>query len=521
MIFSGFRYTHGGRGDARLVNYTLEHGFRWISQTSPHQNFWNPPIFYPYPNVTSFTDFMLGVGPLFWIWRSLGASPDTAFQYWILLVYACNFAAAYLLLRLGTGVGVLASTAGALLLASMMVRWLSHPQLFPMFCVLLALLALLRIFVDQHAPGMHFRRRVWIGLFFSTGVVQAWSAIYPFFFFGFLCGIALLSALLLPDSRKRLIRGVRGDMWWWLLCAALSAVALFPLVHHYGITASNLGFRNYSAANVSQPLSWILLGKGHWLYGSTQSRLGPLTSPLFSLGIGPLTLACSAWGLYQWRQRLLVKVIGMATVVMVLLATTYGPFSPWMIVHYTVPGAGAIRAFYRVTMILIPIAVIGFAIACHRKVRKQGWWMLAILIMAGIGEQARPMGYIDKDSIRQHVAAIAKQVDPGYQAFFLVGTHPEGAWVAEDAAWSSLLSGVPTINGRYGNFPKGYELRNPLLKSPEDDQGRDQLDQALRRWLRANGMERQQVQWIEYEPLRRTTPKQSRRQRRKNRLPVY
>ena len=507
MIFSGFRHIHSGMGDARLVNYTLEHGFRWISQISPHQNFWNPPIFYPYPNVSAFTDFMLGFGPLFWIWRSLGAAPDTAFQYWILVVYACNFAAAYLLLRIGTHVGVLVSTVGALLLAGMMVRWLSHPQLFPMFYVLLALLALLRIFVDKHTPGLRFQRRAWIGLFFSVGVLQGWSAIYPFFFFGFLCGIALLSALLLPDSRKRLIMGVRGDLLWWLLCVVLSAVALFPLVHHYGITAIDLGFRNYRAANVSHPLSWILLGNGHWLYGSTQSSLGPFPGPRFSLGIGPLTLACSAWGLYQWRQRPLVKVIGMATVVMVLLATTYGPFSPWMIVHYTVPGAGAIRAFFRVTMILIPISVIGFTIACHQEVRKKRWWLLAILIMTGIGEQAQSMGYIDKDSIRQHVAAIAKRVDPRYQVFFLVGTNPEGRWVAEDAAWTGLLSGVPTINGRYGDFPRGYEMRTPLLKSSDDEQGRDQLDHALRRWLRANKIERQQVQWIEYEPLTPMTSK--------------
>ena len=50
-------------------------------------------------------------------------------------------------------------------------------------------------------------------------------------------------------------------------------------------------------------------------------------------------------------------------------------------------------------------------------------------------------------------------------------------------------------------------MRTPLLKSSDDEQGRDQLDHALRRWLRANEIERQQVQWIEYEPLTRMTSK--------------
>ena len=127
-------------------------------------------------------------------------------------------------------------------------------------------------------------------------------------------------------------------------------------------------------------------------------------------------------------------------------------------------------------------------------------------MLVGTGEQATRVGYSDKESIRKHVAGVAEQIDPRRQAFFLVGTNPEGRWVAEDAAWAGLLSAVPTINGRYGNFPPGYALRTPLLENPDDEQGRDRLDQALRRWLRAQEIDPQQVQWIEYTPRTRIAP---------------
>ncbi len=506
MIFSGFRHTHGGLGDGRLVNYTLEHGFRWISQISPHQDFWNPPIFYPYTNVSAFTDLMLGFGPFFWIWRMLGAAPDTAFQYWMLTSYACNFAAAYLLLRRGTRLGVAASTTGAVMLAGMAVRWLRHPQLFPMWFVLLACLALLRIFGEKPTPASRYRRRAWIVLFFFVAVLQAWSAIYPFFFFGLFCGIGLLTALLLEDLRDGLIGSLRDDSMWWLLCAGLCAAALAPLVYHYGITATELGYRKYTASKVAHPLSWILLGQNHWLYGSIQSWLGPFPGPRFNLGVGPLTLAVSLWGFSQWRDRPMVRVIGTSALVLVGISTVYGSFSPWILVHHVVPGAGAIRAFFRVTMILVPISVIGFAVACQQQVNKKRWWILVVLMLVGTGEQATRVGYSDKKSIRKHVAGVAEQIDPRRQAFFLVGTNPEGRWVAEDAAWAGLLSAVPTINGRYGNFPPGYALRTPLLENPDDEQGRDRLDQALRRWLRAQEIDPQQVQWIEYTPRTRIAP---------------
>ena len=167
---------------------------------------------------------------------------------------------------------------------------------------------------------------------------------------------------------------------WWLICAGLCAAALAPLVYHYGITATELGYRKYTASKVAHPLSWILLGQNHWLYGSIQSWLGPFPGPRFNLGVGPLTLAVSLWGFSQWRDRPMVRVIGTSALVLVGISTVYGSFSPWILVHHVVPGAGAIRAFFRVTMILVPISVIGFAVACQQQVNKKRWWILVVLM---------------------------------------------------------------------------------------------------------------------------------------------
>ena len=98
--------------DPRLVNYTLEHGYRWWLGDPLHAAFWQTPLFHPQPNVTAYTDVMIGVGPLYWAWRELGAAADTAFQLWMLACFALNYAAAFGLLRRGLALSTPAATFG-------------------------------------------------------------------------------------------------------------------------------------------------------------------------------------------------------------------------------------------------------------------------------------------------------------------------------------------------------------------------------------------------------------------------
>ncbi len=134
VIFTGFGAVHGGRGDPRLVNYTLEHGFRWLVRYPVHLSFWDPPIFFPYPNVSAFTDVLIGSGLLYWPWRLIGCQPDTSFLLWILCVFSANFAVSYWLLRSCFRFSTAASSAGAYLFSFGSIRMANFGHLQLLDC---------------------------------------------------------------------------------------------------------------------------------------------------------------------------------------------------------------------------------------------------------------------------------------------------------------------------------------------------------------------------------------------------
>ena len=151
MIFSGFRRIQTDLGDTRLIHYLLEHGYRWVRREPGHLDFWSPPFFYPVKNVAAYSDVLLSVGPVYWLWRALGASPDLAFGLWIVSMSALNYAAGLFALPQGTrfrdagrGGGCV---AGRLRLAPRLNQ-LGHLQLLPFFFPLLTLYALSRLFGD-------------------------------------------------------------------------------------------------------------------------------------------------------------------------------------------------------------------------------------------------------------------------------------------------------------------------------------------------------------------------------------
>ncbi len=83
-LFSGFAQVQGGAGDPLLVNFTLEHTYRWPTDMPLADDLWSPPIFYPESGVATYTDLLLGLAPLYWPWRFIGGGPHTAYQWWML-----------------------------------------------------------------------------------------------------------------------------------------------------------------------------------------------------------------------------------------------------------------------------------------------------------------------------------------------------------------------------------------------------------------------------------------------------
>jgi len=83
----------GDLGDARLLNYILEHGFQFI--TGKQSSFYDAPFFYPNLNTLSLSDNMIGSLPVYSLFRFLQFDRETSFQLWWLAGFALNYFIAF------------------------------------------------------------------------------------------------------------------------------------------------------------------------------------------------------------------------------------------------------------------------------------------------------------------------------------------------------------------------------------------------------------------------------------------
>jgi hypothetical protein len=498
VFFTWFGVVPGGRGDPRLVNYTLEHGFRWLTRHPVHLSFWDPPIFFPYPNVSAFTDVLLGSGLLYWPWRLLGFQPDVSFMLWVLGICSANFVASYYLLRSCFSFAAAASSVGAYLYTFGGIRManISHFQLLPPFWVVLAVIAALTIF---HTHTSAARRRVFIAVLAAAAVLQAYTAFYTFFFFLLLLFLVLLIALAKNTTRAPLFEMIRRHAIMLALIMAFAFMVLLPLAHHYLEAFSVFGSYGLKLDNVPRPYSWFLMGPRNILYGSLQQPGGffaHLKHPMQSNGLGVATLMASLTGLYFLRRQRAVVLLTLATAVLLAIAMSYGSFTPWQLVRAWVPGAGAIRALGRVSMVLLLPASIGLSAAVQRLGTR--WLGIPAVVLAVIcaSEQVHRATWVDLEHERSQAQAIVERVPSDCTSFYLVCVGPDSCENSkDDAMWTQLLSDVPTVNGRYGHFPPDYELRTKVVRSSAEKQS---LEAALERWSSLHNLAPDEICWIEY-----------------------
>jgi len=329
-LFSGFRRIQTDLRDTRLNHYLLEHGYLWVCRIPEHRSFWNLPIFYPVSNTAAYSDILLGVGPVYWLWRAGGASPDLAFAGWMISISALNYAAALALFRKCLGFAWLPSASAAFVVAfgAPRVNQMSHQQLLPCFFVLMTLSALARLF-RGNPQRLRERGVLWL-LAVLGGVLQFYSGFYLAWFLMLGIGLAVAVAILMPPCRAAFLEVVQRDLWIILTAALVGVLLLLPLLNHYRPVARYRASHQYLSIYYAfnpRLSSWLHVGGSHWLWGWTAGR-EPFRSLSFPpehwLGFGYITpLACAA-GLFFCRGRPICRLAAVVTLSM-WLATTFLP----------------------------------------------------------------------------------------------------------------------------------------------------------------------------------------------------
>lgn len=511
MLASGFGRVQGDWADARLNNYILEHGYRWLLGIPGHERFWSPPVFYPAANTAAYSDVLLGVAPLYWPLRLAGLAPDSAFQLWMLVLGTLNFAFAFVLFWRGFRCRPLASGAGALLLsfAAMRSSQVMHAQLIALWYVVIAIFALLRIFEPEPElrAGVTIveRRGAWVFTLAAACVAQLYSSYYFGWFLSFALIIAALWSLVLPGARRRLALTARANVRTLGVAFVLAALALAPLALHYLGAEHEVGARGFASIEPLLPRveSWAYLGDDSWLYGWLAHdqifRALPLEHE-HRLGLGVATALLAAFGLWLARRRRSVQLMMLVPLTMALLATEWpGGFTLWRAVYLVVPGADALRAVSRIGIaILFPaslgVALLINAISRARRVppsraavtirrRDQRRRALAVAAIVGVvvAEQVtKPRSY-DKLEGRARVARVEAEIGTWCEAFLYttIGGDDDPWRYHADAMWASMDRGVPTVNGYSGNKPPGWNFYDIRVQSAAQD---SVVGDSLARW---------------------------------------
>lgn len=499
---SCFRLVQGGLGDSRLVNFTLEHSYRWLMGMQLAEDLWSPPIFFPVQNVATYTDLMLGVAPFYWVWRWLGSDPHTAFQLWMLSCWTLNFVSCYLLFRLGFRISAVGSAVGAHLFAFGNPQYssLAHPQLGLLFWLVVSLAGLIMMIREPTTPSP---ARGWIaGVAFWGGLVaQLYSAVYSLAFFVLGLGAATAVALAAGSLRKPFLRAVRKNLVPFLVVTVIAVALATPITARYQATATIIGMHKQQQVHLPNPIGWFLPGQGNRIYGKWQREMAfnVYRGKAQTSGFGAVTLVACLAGLWLGRRRQEVQLIVAGFIGLVFLTVTFpGGWSPWWVVREIVPGTAALRAVARVGLMALFPASLGLAIVVSRFAEKRRWFFAAALILGTGIEQPQNRPKFDKDVAVARVEKIASAVPADAKTFLLVIKGPSWEkYLQDDAAWAALSAGVPTVNGRYGHFPPAYPFRKPWIQDSEDGEA---IRANLEAWVTEGGIDPKDAPIIEVVP---------------------
>lgn len=483
-IFSFFHATFLSSGslfvgdptDSRFILYTLEHLHLWSTHHPAHRSLWDAPFYFPWPGSSTRSDLLFSIAPFYSAVRRLGAGPYEALQTWQVLAAALNFVAAASLLVRGARFRPIPALLGAYFVAfaNMRAAQLGHLQLLPQFYSWFAFLSLW-----EGLRSDSWKRSVLFTMAAALLALEFWSSVY----LGYLTLViaAIVTAVAIARRPREAAEWLRGHLVPLALGGAVLAGLLFPLLQHYRDRINEPNIRTY-AVDVEpfllEPQAWLFMGRHSLFYHPWRD------APFFRMpmlhekaaGMGLLTSAVALLGLARWRSNLRLPVLVGAAIFAVLIGR-FGGFSLWHSFRELAPGAEALRAVGRGSIVVLPIVGIGVAqLASQLRA-----FTIALLAIGIVGEQAHSFPAFEKAAARERDQEVAGLVPPDCSVFYIAVRVDDPArapsWLYQvDALQAQLATGIATANGYSGSVPPGYgALAYNVFQSSSSD-----LQAALR-----------------------------------------
>lgn len=436
----------GSFGDARFINYVLEHGYLWVVQSGVHTSFWDMPIFYPYKNTLAFSDMLIG-GMIIYIpvrfvtecFEKLYPA-QTALQIWFMISCILNYSSFYLLMRKVFKFERLCSSVAAFLFAFGLPRHvqIGHLQLSQQYFTIFSILAFVKAFSCKSEFKKHF--------LLVMAVIMFVLQVYTSFYFGWymIFGVVVFTPVcfLFKNTREKLLDFIKTYWREILIYGFAACLLLIPLLLHYSAVNGKFSWQT----------GWMWMPESFLCSESLIDELFfhcRVFNPEIITGIGLLTTVFVFAGIFKsvYRKQIILFIL-----IVILFFTNFFymnlDFNYFLYKYF--PGASAIRAAGRAIFLLLPFFCCGIAIFM-RSLKSP--FILVLCVLAFIAEQL-PFhnGYDWTKS--EHAARLASYNFPSeckviYYDIFL----KQRDTYLIDIMWKASEEGIYTANGYSGFIP--------------------------------------------------------------------
>jgi len=463
----------GDLGDARLNNYLLEHGYKWL--TGQVASFWDAPFFYPALRTMSYSDNHLGTLPIYAFFRLLEFDRETSYQLWFLVIFTLNyFSCAWVLKKLS--INSLGSAVGAFIFSFSLpvLARIGHSQLLPRFMIPFSFYFTLNYFEKPTnklfiftciSVVFQFYLTIYMGLFLSIGLAFLFIANY------------ILTINNINKEKYKITHYYRQVTIKFLILIVPIAI-LLPLLWPYYKTALELGGRQWGEIKLMLPrfssyfyppngsLSW------NWLTPIGRMLPMPWEHQIFVGGF-PI-LAFIMMPVFYFRNRIdplsRKGMLAFITVGLLILLTLYFNYSLYKIASY-IPGLNAIRAVTRIILMdLFLLSIITGVIITKisekksllsNTSRKIAFTFIALIIIIldqyVITTNSNSYSKSESQNRLKIIENLVQRKDPSAKVFaYMPSPSSEPHIVHLDAMLAAQNLNMATVNGYSGKFPVGY-----------------------------------------------------------------
>lgn len=505
-VLSGFDLGFGDRADGIIEISLLEH---WRNVFTGHSAWNTPSYFHPHPGTLGYNDGYFLYGIVYSFWR-LWFDPFLSDTLNAATFKTIGFFASWWLVRrtFGWQAPIALLVAALLTIANGMTLQAAHAQLQTVALLPLAMILAIET-VRAELAGQRWRAcarasglALLMGAWLLTAFYTAWFTIWFGGMFA-LCWLvqtgrwrlAALTGLLRPHLKT---------LVWGLVAFALATVP-FLLVYLPKVTET--GGHGFMISYLVSPIDPVNLGSGNLVWGWIFTQLDAITPMVFgpdprvtnrlfkgehqtgfTLALFALFIA-AAWrtlrGQATTDQAVLARTLTWTVLITWLLTLKLWVISPWIAVHFLVPGASGIRVVVRYQLILIlPVLVVtagAFRFRMIDMIGRKGPFAAALIAFLLVEQiNLTPVAELSRKHQRADLLTIP-QPPPGCTVFYAVNTRTaetpatnpsspiyqrpenEGKYLHNvDSMLLAQLWRVPTLGG-YSTFqPRDWVFSDPL-----------------------------------------------------------